>query len=130
MDESGAWQSVRGATYPTEPDRWHEVKFQAVTTRALRATIHGQKNGAYFHSVLVSEFEVHGVQAKQLPSLDVAMANGRPELPTSLDLEFPGAGILPVKLLWRDLPAGNGESIAEARAIGQAATCIRARLKD
>ena len=130
LDENGAWQPVRGATYPTEPDRWHELSFEPVTTRALRATIHGQKNGTHFHSVLVSEWEVHGVQVKELPVIDVAMANGQPELPVSLALEFPGAGMLPVKLSWRKLPAGNGEYVAEARASGQATAYIRARLRD
>jgi hypothetical protein len=131
MDESGAWKPVRGASYPTEPDQWHDVRFEPVTTRALRATLRAQQNGNYFHSFLVSEFEVHGVQATKLPVIEVGMKNDHPDLPASVELEFPTAGRLPVKLIWRELPVGSeGRSagyIAEARAIGQAAGYIRAK---
>ena len=122
---------MSGASHPTQPDQWHELRFEPVTTRALRATIHGQRNGGYFHSVFVSEWEVHGVQARVLPVVEVAVKDGRPELPQTAELEFPGAGLLPVKVLWRDLPVGSearaSGNVAEGRAIGQAAGFIRAR---
>jgi hypothetical protein len=67
QDEAGDWKPVQGAKYPTAPDQWHTIDFAPVTTSALRAVFHGQKDGPYFHSVSVSEWEVYGPKMEGLP---------------------------------------------------------------
>ena len=85
LDDAGDWQPVQGATYPTATDTWHTVTFTPVTTTALRATFRGQDEGAYVHSVAVSEWEVYAVQADALPDVDVATPVGTaPDLPEAV----------------------------------------------
>lgn len=128
LDAQGAWQPVAMTDYPTEPDRWHELRFTPIITTALRAMIHGQPQGEWFHSVLISEWEVHGVQAKELPKLKVPIADGKPQLPDAVELTFPDATSLSVPLRWlpQSKPTEPSAPVARARAIGQAAGYIEA----
>ena len=76
QDEVGDWKPVQGAKYPTASDQWHTIEFAPVTTSALRAVFHGQKNGPYFHSVSVSEWEVYAPKAESLPGMAVETKAG------------------------------------------------------
>ena len=132
-EDGSTWKPISVADYPTPPDQWHAIRFAPITTRALRASIRGQRNGDFFHSILVSEWEVYGVQVKELPNVEVTqIADGRPVLPPTLELDFPEAGRLPVTVRWREI-VRNGENnaagqVAEGRIIGQSSGFIRARL--
>ena len=132
LDSDGAWKPVVGANYPIQPDLWHEIRFEPITTTALRATLHGQRNGELTHSLFVSEWEVHGVQAASLPEIEVDVVNGMPVFPESIDLEFPSVGKLSVPLVWRSMQQRKmppGSYVGDARAIGQAGGFIRAKTR-
>lgn len=125
QDADGNWQNVEGAAYPTEPDRWLTVNFEPVTTRSLRATFRGQKEGPYFHSVSVSEWEVYSELAVRLPGVRITTPVGQaPELPATVPLTFPEAGTIPVPVHWPGIAPERyskpGTFKVEGRAAGQA----------
>lgn len=133
QDERGEWQEVEGAEYPTEPDEWHSVSFEPVTSRALRATFYGQAEGAYFHSVAVSEWEVYSQPAAELPTIAITTTVGEAaELPATVPLSFDGGGTVPVPVNWRAVPPAKyeapGHFVIEGRALGQAAGYVKAKV--
>lgn len=123
---SDQWVEVKGASYPTEVDKWLTIDFEPVTTTALRATFKGQKNGEFYHSVAVSEWEVYSAQAAKLPSGKIQTKVGvAPELPETVRLKFEKAGTLPVPMIWPridpELYSKPGTFTVEGRAAGQEA---------
>lgn len=130
----GTWQPVEGATYPTATDVWHDVTFAPVTTTALRATFQGQPDGAYVHSVAVSEWEVHAVAADALPGVDVATVPGvAPVLPPAVRLPYGDAGSLWTPVTWEPVDpaayATEGTFEVRGRALGQAAGWVVATVE-
>jgi hypothetical protein len=122
LDAQGDWQPVQGATYPTATNEWHEVSFEPVTTSALRATFNGQPNGPYFHSVSVSEWEVYGVGADAVPTIEVVTRPGvSPELPEAVRASFDGIELW-APTNWRKVDpadyAAEGTFTVEGRALG------------
>jgi len=126
VDEDGTWRPVEGAEYPTAANEWHDVSFDAVTTPALRAVFDGRAEGAAYHSVSVSEWEVYAVAADELMGPSVATEVGEaPELPEAVRLPYSDAGELWAPASWRDIPdeayAEAGEFTATGVARGQTA---------
>ena len=123
LDEGGAWQPVPNAVIPTPANNvWHNVTFDPVTTTALRATFNGRPNGAYFHSVSVSEWEVYAVDGVTAPDVEVVTEPGvAPELPEAVRATAGGTELwAPVN--WRDVDpadyAAEGSFTVEGRALG------------
>lgn len=132
QDDQGKWVPVTLDSYPTAVDRWQEVSFPTVKTKALRATFWGLAEGANFHSVAVSEWEVYGVQAQKLANATVKTTVGKaPQLPATIDLPFEG-GTQPVPVRWRDVEPRQfekaGTFTVEGRAAGQSAGLIKAEV--
>ena len=132
-DAAGEWQPVEGATYPTGTDAWHDVAFEPVTTTALRLTVNGEEAGQYVHSVSVSEWEVHGVQADELAGVALATPVGQlPDLPPAVRLPFGGTTQW-VPVTWRDVAAEDvataGTITVEGRAAGQAGGYVTATVE-
>ena len=124
-DAQGDWQPVQDATYPTAVGRWHEVTFAPVTTTALRATFSGRANGAYFHSVSVSEWEVYAVPADAVPAVEVVTEPGvAPELPEAVRASFDGEEVW-APTNWEPVDpadyATEGALSVEGRALGVSA---------
>jgi hypothetical protein len=136
QDDQGKWVPITLENYPTTVDRWLEVSFPAVKTKAIRAMFWGQASGQYFNSVAVSEWEVYGVQAQNLPKVSVKTAVGQPpQLPATVNLPFGGggdAGTLPVPVRWRDVEPRQfqtaGKFTVEGRAAGQAGGMVKAEV--
>lgn len=131
QDAAGDWKPVEGATYPTATDTWSTVTFTPVTSSGLRATFRGQDEGAYVHSVAVSEWEVYGVQADSLVDVDVATPVGTaPVLPQAVRLPYGDAGSLWTPVNWRPVDpaqyAAAGTFTVEGRALGQSAAYLTA----
>ncbi len=125
-DDKDGWREVRGAKYPTTPDEWITVDFEPVITQALRATFKGQPEGDYFHSMIVSEWEVHSPPADKLPSGSLITSVGKaPKLPESVKLEFNQLGSVRVPVHWRRIDpekyAKPGTFTVEGKAAGQGA---------
>ena len=123
LDEDGAWQPVPNAVIPTPANNvWHDVTFDPVTTTALRATFNGRPNGAYFHSVSVSEWEVYAVDGVTAPDVEVVTEPGvAPEPPEAVRATAGGTELwAPVN--WRDVDpadyAAEGSFTVEGRALG------------
>ncbi len=126
LDADGDWQSLDVERYPTEVDQWLELSCPPVTTQAVRVTFWGKRNGKLCHSVALTELEVYSEQAEQLPQVSVTTQVGqRPELPATVDLSFGQAGVIPVPVVWQDVPADRyqtaGHFTVRGRAIGQTA---------
>ncbi len=123
LDEGGAWQPVPNAVVPTPANNvWHNVTFDPVTTTALRATFNGRPNGAYFHSVSVSEWEVYAVDGVIAPDVEVVTEPGvAPELPEAVRATA-GDTELWAPVNWRDVDpadyAAEGSFTVEGRALG------------
>ncbi|MEZ6101096.1 MAG: family 43 glycosylhydrolase [Pirellulaceae bacterium] len=133
LDGEGRWQPVSVERYPTDVDQWLELSFSPVTTKAVRATFWGKPNGALFHSVSLTELEVYGERAEKLPQVSVKTMPGQlPELPATIDLSFGQAGVMPVPVVWQDIPAiqyqTTGRFTVTGRAIGQAAEYVKATI--
>ena len=131
VDAVGDWYPVTGASYPTSTGEWHEIEFDAVTTSALRATFRGQENGAYVHSVSVSEWEVYAAAAEEIPHPEVWTPVGaQPDLPQAVRMPFAGTDDLWVPVNWHDIDAGDlttpGAITATGRALGQSTDEITA----
>ncbi len=130
-NEAGEWVAVSAENYPSEVDRWIEVKFPAITTQSLRAVFYGIPEGEYFHSVAATEWEVYGEQADELVNVSIKTTAGTlPQLDT-VELPF-GDTTLPVPVIWREVEAKQvktpGTFTVEGRAIGQAAGFIQAKV--
>lgn len=124
LDGAGNWQPVQNATYPTATDAWHTVQFTPVTTTALRATFAGQANGAYFHSVSVSEWEVYARDASLAAPVTVYTKPGvAPVLPAAVRLTVDGAQQW-APVTWLPVDASEyaqaGSFTAEGRVLGLA----------
>lgn len=130
-DAEGDWRPVEGAEYPTATNVWQTVSFAPVTTTALRATFRGLDNGAYVHSVAVSEWEVYAVQADELVPTEMWTEVGEPpNMPAAVRLPFGSAGDLWVPVNWRAIDptayATTGTFTVEGRALGQAGGYVTA----
>jgi hypothetical protein len=130
-DADGDWRPVEGAEYPTATDVWHTVSFAPVTTTALRATFRGLDDGAYVHSVAVSEWEVYAVQAHELVPTEMWTEVGEPpHMPGAVRLPFESVGNLWVPVNWRAVDpaayATAGTFTVEGRALGQAGGYVTA----
>lgn len=133
QDDQGKWVPISIENYPTEVDRWNEVTFPPVKTKALRAMFWGRPAGQYFNSVAVTEWEVYAPQAENLPTVSIKTAVGQPpRLPATVELPFPASGPLPVPIVWREVEPQRyqaaGTFTVEGRAIGQAAGFIKAQV--
>ncbi len=131
VDADGEWRPVTGADYPTATDEWNEVSFDPVTTSALRATFFGQENGAYVHSVAVSEWEVYAVAADELPRAEAWTEIGeQPELPEAVRVPFEGGDALWAPVRWHDIDEADlaepGTITVAGRVLGQQAQEILA----
>lgn len=130
LDAAGDWQPVSGATYPTTVNTWLTVDFDAVTTTALRATFAGRANGAYYHSVSVSEWEVYGVEPTAVAPISVSTTPGvAPVLPPAARITVDGEELwAPVSWLAVDPAdyAAEGTFTVEGRALGYAAALVEA----
>lgn len=125
QDEKGTWHEVKDADYPTQPDRWLTVNFTPVVTKALRATFKGLPEGDFFHSMIVSEWEVYAEQATELPSGRITTTLGEaPELPETIRLNFETSGTIPVPVHWPSIIperyAESGTFTIQGKAAGQA----------
>jgi len=122
LDASGDWKPVEGATYPTAANTWNTVTFTPVTTTALRATFAGRAEGAYYHSVSVSEWEVYGVVPTSYAPVDVATKPGvAPALPEAVRVTVDGQQLWS-PVTWRPVAASDyadeGTFTVEGRALG------------
>jgi hypothetical protein len=133
LDRGGRWQPLDVERYPTQIGKWIELYFPPVTAKAIRATFWGQPNGEFFHSVSLTELEVYSVQADELPGISMKTTLGQPPLlPATVDLSFGRTGVMPVPVVWPEVPADHyqtaGPFIVRGRAIGQAAGYIEAEV--
>lgn len=131
LDAAGNWHPVEGAVYPTAVDTWNEVRFAPVTTSALRATFNGQPEGPHFHSVAVSELEVHAVAAEAVESVEVITRPGAaPELPEAVRLDFGDAGTVWAPVNWSAVDSADyateGTFTVAGRALGHATALVSA----
>ncbi|MBB5349972.1 hypothetical protein HNR46_000193 [Haloferula luteola] len=134
LDSKDAWQEVRGAQYPTDADTWLTVDFEPVVTKSLRATFKGQPEGAYFHSMMVSEWEVDSLAADQLPAGHLSTRVGQaPKLPETVKLSFGKLGTLPIPIHWKKIDpqqyAKPGSFKVEGKAAGQDAGYVTLDIK-
>ena len=130
LDTEGDWRPVEGATYPTTVNTWLTVSFTPVTTTALRATFAGQANGAYFHSVSVSEWEVYAREAAAPAPVEVHTKPGvAPSLPAAVRITVDGTPQW-APVTWLPVEASDyaqaGTFTATGRALGVAAGLVEA----
>lgn len=130
LDADGAWQPVQAATYPTTNNTWLTVTFTPVTTTALRATFAGRANGAYYHSVAVSEWEVNAVEPTAVAPVAVVTEPGvAPQLPPAVRVTTGGTQLW-APVTWRAIDpasyATEGTFTVEGRALGVAADHVTA----
>lgn len=130
LDAAGDWQPVQGATYPTSVNAWNTVAFTPVTTTALRATFKGRPEGAYYHSVSVSEWEVYGVVPTGYAPVTVATKPGvAPALPQAVRVTVDGQPLW-APVTWRPVAASSyadeGTFEVEGRALGYSSAYVTA----
>ena len=125
QDAQGKWHKI-DADYPTTPEQWINVEFKPVVAKALRATFKNQPEGDYFHSMMVSEWEVYAEQTVKIPAGRISTNVGQaPELPETVKLQFKKSGTLPVPVYWPEIAPEQyvkpGTFKIEGKAAGQAA---------
>lgn len=130
LDAAGDWRPVEGATLPTAVGSWLTAEFAPVTTTALRATFAGRANGAYFHSVSVSEWEVYARDAALAAPVGVYTEPGvAPVLPAAVRVAVDGAEQW-APVTWLPVEASAyeqaGTFTATGRALGVASGLVEA----
>ena len=130
VDASGDWKPVQGATYPTGTDTWQTVSFTPVTTTALRATFAGQPEGASFHSVSVSEWEVYADAPSSVAPVTVTTTPGEaPTLPAAVRTVVDGQSLW-APVTWRAVDPADyakaGTFQVEGRVLGDASGYLEA----
>ncbi|MFH8252767.1 family 43 glycosylhydrolase [Microbacterium sp. B2969] len=130
LDTTGDWRPVENATYPNTVNTWLTVSFTPVTTTALRATFAGRANGAYFHSVSVSEWEVYGRDAAVPAPIAVYTKPGvAPVLPAAVRITVDGAQQW-APVTWLPVKAADyanaGTFTTTGRALGVASALVQA----
>nr|WP_275889413.1 family 43 glycosylhydrolase [Nakamurella flavida] len=133
LDADGDWTPVSGAQYPTATGRWNELSFDPVTTTSLRATFAGRPEGAKYHSVSVSEWEVYAVTPAAPEPVSVATKPGTaPALPEAVRLSDPSGGSVWAPVNWRPVDAASyaqaGTFSVEGRVLGYAAAMLTAQV--
>ncbi|MGC5167539.1 family 43 glycosylhydrolase [Luteimicrobium sp. DT211] len=130
LDAGGDWKPVQDATYPTGTDTWQTVTFTPVTTTALRATFAGQPEGAYVHSVSVSEWEVYADAPSSVAPVAVTTKPGTaPDLPPAVRTVVDGQ-LLWAPVTWRPVDAADyaqeGTFQVQGRVLGDASGYLEA----
>jgi hypothetical protein len=130
---AGDWQELSTDSMPTAVDTWHTVSFPAVTTDALRLKVYGAPNGAAFHSVAISEWEVNSVDIASTDEVVVYVPVGEhPDLPQTVLAHYADNTSSRTLVRWQEIPADEyanaGETTVRGRVLGQTNGYIQARV--